>query len=104
LTNKEDITIEQLEKDIKRINEILPQKIKITNKVSKVLFDPLMQHLLDFKRNKAAEAASRMQGKFKDVFNVRFNEKDLGYFKGSIDKTVLKKLKSKTLMDMANIK
>ncbi|MCL2323645.1 MAG: ParB N-terminal domain-containing protein [Oscillospiraceae bacterium] len=104
LTNKEDITVEQLEKDIKRVNEILPQKTKITIEVSKALLSPMMQHLLDFKRDKAATVASRMQGKFKDVYNVRFNDKDLGYFKGSIDKTVFKKLMSKTLMDMANIK
>ncbi|MCL2322772.1 MAG: ParB/RepB/Spo0J family partition protein [Oscillospiraceae bacterium] len=104
LTNKEDITVEQLEKDIKRINEILPQKTKITIEVSKALLSPLMQHLLDFKRDKASAVASRMHGKFKDVLNVRFNEKDLGYFKGSIDVIVLKKLMSKTLMDMAKIK
>ena len=99
-----DISIGQLEKDIKRINEILPQKTKITIEVSKALLSPMMQHLLDFKKDKAAEAASKMKGKFKDVFNVRFNEKDLRYFNDFIDKIVLKKLESKTLMNMAMIK
>ncbi|MCL2321270.1 MAG: ParB N-terminal domain-containing protein [Oscillospiraceae bacterium] len=104
LTNNENITPEQLEKEIKRVNELLPQKTKITIEVSQALLNPLMQHLLDFKRNVAAEKASRMQGKFKDVFNVRFNEKDLSYYKGIIDETVLKKLLAKNLVAMSKIK
>ncbi|MCL2321170.1 MAG: hypothetical protein FWC47_03590, partial [Oscillospiraceae bacterium] len=107
LTKDENITIEQLQKEINRVKSLVPEKTKITIEVSKKLLNPLMQHLLDFKRNKATEQAGRMQGKFKDVFSVRFNEKDLGYYKGIkgiIDETVLKKLLSKNMMDMSKIK
>jgi len=104
LTKDENITIEQLQKEINRVKSLVPEKTKITIEVSKKLLNPLMQHLLDFKRNNAMEQAGRMQGKFKNVFSVRFNEKDLGYYKGMIDEIVLKKLLSKNMMDMAKIK
>jgi hypothetical protein len=65
-----------------------------------------MQHLLGFKRNEGAKQAGRSQGKFKDVFNVRFKVKDLGYYqeKGMIDEIVLKKLMSKNMVAMSKIK
>ena len=104
LTKDENITIEQLQKEINRVKSLVPEKTRITIEVSKKLLSPLMQHLLDFKRTNAAEQAGRMQGKFKNVFTVRFNDKDLGYYKGMIDEIVLKKLLSKNISDMAKIK
>ena len=86
------------------MSSLVPEKTRISIEVCKKLLSPLMQHLLDFKRDEAAKQAGRRQGKFKDVFNVRFNDKDLGYYKGMIDEIVLKKLLSKNIMDMAKIK
>ena len=102
LTKDEDITVERLKRQIESVNKMLPQKTKITIEVSQALLSPLMQHLLDFKRNEAAAQAARMQGKFKDVFNVKFNEKDLAYY--NIDEIVLGKLRSKDLVAMSKIK
>ncbi|MCL2321991.1 MAG: ParB/RepB/Spo0J family partition protein [Oscillospiraceae bacterium] len=104
LTRDENITIEQLQREINRVNSLMPEKTRIAIEVSKVLLNPLMQHLLNFKRNEAAAQASRMRGKFDNVFNVRFNEKDLVYYKGMIDEIVLKKLTSKTLRNMSKIR
>ena len=104
LTKDENITVEELQREINRVNSLVPEKTRISIEVSKVLLNPLMQHLLNFKRNEAAAQAARMQGKFGNVFNIRFNEKDLGYYKGMIDEIVLKKLMSKNLMDMSKIR
>jgi len=65
-----------------------------------------MKHLQEFKRNDASTQAGRQNGKYKNVFNVKFNDKDLEYYreKDMIDEKVFKRLMAKNMVEMSKLR
>jgi ParB family chromosome partitioning protein len=106
LVANEKITLEKLKKQIEVVNNMTPDKTRLTIEVQRELLSALIELLLEFKRFEAGNQAGKMQGKFKNVFNFKCNMSDMKYYldKSLIDKVSLNKLLAQTITEMANIK
>ena len=94
LTNKQDITMEDLEKLLKKVENIEPYTTTITIKICQYILDAFLKHLLSFKEKEATRQAELVGGRFSNVFKIRFKEGHMEeYLKaGRIDKATLDKL------------
>ncbi|MCL2321642.1 MAG: ParB/RepB/Spo0J family partition protein [Oscillospiraceae bacterium] len=106
LVANEKISLEKLKKQIGVVNDLVPEKTRITIEVQRELLSALIELLLQFKRFEAASCAGKMGGKFSKVFNFKCNNEDMKYYleKGLINKVSLKKLLAQSLTEMVNIK
>ena len=106
LVTDEKITLEKLKKQIEVVNNMTPNKTRLTIEVQRELLSALIELLLQFKRFEAASQAGKMRGKFKNVFNFKCNMEDMKFYleKGTINEISLKKLLASTITEMANIK
>ena len=103
LTHKYDITMEDLEKLMKKAEDIDPTMTTVSVSVCNALIDPFMKHMLKFKGQEAKIEALRGTGSFSKVFKTKFNKLHMQYYleKGRIDETTLNKLQARNMKKMA---
>ena len=107
LTAKDNIKLEELKKQINVVNNLTPEKTRITLEVHRTLLNSLIDLLLAFKRAEAAEYAGKATiGKFSNVFNIKCNKEDMGFYleKGVINEVSLNKLLAVSIQEMAKVK
>ncbi|MCL2321026.1 MAG: hypothetical protein FWC47_02845, partial [Oscillospiraceae bacterium] len=106
LVANEKISLEKLKKQIGVVNDLVPEKTRITIEVRRELLSALIELLLQFKRFEAASLAGKMQGKFSKVFNFKCNMKDMKFYleKAMLNEVSLKKLLATSIAEMTNIK
>ena len=106
LVSKNNIDLETLKEKIKIVDNLTPEKTKITLEVHRAMLSSLIELLLVFKREEATEHAGKStRGKFKDVFKFSCNKEDMSFYleKGMINKVSLNKLLATSIQEMANI-
>ncbi|MCL2321177.1 MAG: ParB N-terminal domain-containing protein [Oscillospiraceae bacterium] len=106
LTKKKDITMEDLEKLMAKIEKLEPYMTTISIKVCQVLLDAFMKFLLEFKEKQASPQARIRGGRFSNLFKVKFNMAHMGYYldAGRIDKVTLNKLIANSIKKMDAVK
>jgi len=103
---REDMTVEKIKNKLKNIDKLAPIKTKVVLEIHKTLFNPLMEHLLEFKRNDAAKFTGNFKGNFNGVFNAKFKNEDVELYreKNLVNEVTMKKLLAKNVSEMSKIK
>jgi len=106
LTGKKDITMEDLEKLLKRIEKMEPYMTTISITVCSLLLDTFLKHLLSFKEKCAKVRASVFSGRFNNVFKTKFNMAQIGYYleAGKLSEVTINKLLAISIKKMEAIK
>ncbi|MCL2323764.1 MAG: hypothetical protein FWC47_16860, partial [Oscillospiraceae bacterium] len=106
LTGKKDITMEDLEKLLKRIEKLEPYMTTISITVCSLLLDTFLKHLLTFKEKYAKLRASVFSGRFNNVFKTKFNMAQIGYYleAGKLDEATINKLLAISIKKMEAVK
>ena len=108
LTNDgKDMTVEKIKAKLKNIDKLSPSKTKVVVEIHKALFKPLMEHLLEFKKNEATKfSGGYCRGNFRDVFGAKFKEEDIRMYreKDLVNDVTMKKLLAKNISEMCEIK
>jgi len=107
LTAKDNVSLDELKKRINQVNDLTPEKTRITIEVHRALLNALIDLLIMFKKREAAEYAGKTTvGKFNNVFKIKCNMEDMGYYleKGIVNKASINKLLASNIKEMANIR
>ena len=108
LTNEEEeMTIEKIKAKLKNIDKASPIKTQVSVEIHKTLFNPLIEHLLQFKRNEATKfSGGYCKGNFNGVFRAKFKNEDIELYreKDMVNEITMKKLLAKNISEMCEIK
>ncbi len=103
LTSESNISMKKLEEKIKLVENLTPLNTKIVLEVHKELVNPLIDHIISFKKKEAATFAGKdMRGNIKKAFKVKYNKDDMEFYieKNIIDEKQLRKLEANTIGEM----